>query len=157
MDATPISNQVLAAAVLRLFRPLVRVLLRHGIAFGAFETLAKQAYVDVALADFGLPGKRPSLSRVSILTGLTRKDVQRWARGEAEAAEALASERYNRAARVLAGWIRDARFHDAHGTPLPLPIDGDPGFSQETELKTVAFMRSPPRGSIGSQGRRHGA
>lgn len=134
MDAPTVSNQVLAAAVLRLLRPLVRVLLRHGIAFGAFEALAKQAYVDVALADFGLPGKRPSLSRVSILTGLTRKDVQRWARGEAEAAEALASERYNRAARVLAGWIRDPRFHDARGTPRPLPIDGDPSFSELVRL-----------------------
>ena len=45
--------------------------------FGAFEELAKHVYVQTAMEDFGIPGKKPTLSRASILTGLTRKDVQR--------------------------------------------------------------------------------
>ena len=40
------------AAVGRLLRPLVRVLLRNGMPFGAFADLAKQVYVDVAIKEF---------------------------------------------------------------------------------------------------------
>ena len=62
---------------MRLLRPLMRLMLRHAMPFSAFEELAKRVYVDVAMNDFALPGKKPSISRASILTGLTRKDVQR--------------------------------------------------------------------------------
>ena len=62
---------------MRLLRPLVRLLLRHAVPYGAFDTLARRVYVETALRDFALPGKKPSVSRASILTGLTRKEVQR--------------------------------------------------------------------------------
>ena len=68
-------NQVLKAineAVLQLLQPLVRLLLRHNVPFGAFEHLAKRAYITVAMRDFSLPGKKPTISRVSVLSGLTR-------------------------------------------------------------------------------------
>jgi Family of unknown function (DUF6502) len=37
-----------------------------------------------------------------------------------------ATDRYNRAARVMAGWIRDKDFHDKAGEPLALPVEGKP-------------------------------
>lgn len=77
MDADKRIQVALNAAVLKLLRPLCRLLLRHHVPFAAFEELAKHTYVQVALDDFGIPGKKPTLSRASILTGLTRKDVQR--------------------------------------------------------------------------------
>lgn len=116
------STAALRAATMRLLRPLVRLLLRHGVPFGAFQDIAKRVYVDVALNDFAIPGKKASAARASILTGLTRKDVQRLlTEPEPDAAET--SERYNRAARVLGGWRRDERFHDATGQPRPLSTD----------------------------------
>ena len=118
---------------MRLLRPLVRLLLRHAVPFGAFQEIAKRAYVDVALKDFAIPGKKPSAARASILTGLTRKDVQRLlTEPEPDAAET--SERYNRAARVLSGWLRDPNFHDAAGKPRPLSTDGVGDFPQLARL-----------------------
>ncbi|MBU6482901.1 MAG: hypothetical protein KGS09_20465 [Nitrospirae bacterium] len=38
-----------------------------------------------------------------------------------------ATDRYNRAARVIAGWVRDKEFHDQGGNPLALPIEGQKG------------------------------
>ena len=116
---------------MRLLRPLFRLLLRHQVPFGAFEELAKRAYVEVALNDFGIPGKKPSISRASILSGLTRKEVQRLlaTADDAAASDALDSERYNRAARVLTGWIRDGQYLDAKGQPKALSVDGDDGFA----------------------------
>lgn len=128
MDATHPLQQALAEAIARLLRPLCRVLLRHNVSFGAFEELAKRAYIDVALHEFGIPGKKPSISRASILSGLTRKEVQRLASLPRDAA-ATVGERYNRAARVLTGWARDRDFVDAAGTPLALPLNaGEPNF-----------------------------
>jgi len=66
-----------SAAVGRLIRPLVRILLRNGIPFGAFADIVKRVYVEVATEEFGLPGRKQSKSRVSILTGLSRKEVLR--------------------------------------------------------------------------------
>ena len=119
----------LNAAVLKLLRPLCRLLLRHNLPFGAFEELAKHVYVQVAMDEFGIPGKKPTLSRASILTGLTRKDVHRIV-AEPEPARAASDEGYNRAARVLTGWARDAEFHGAHGGPRALAFqDGEASFA----------------------------
>jgi hypothetical protein len=128
MDASNKLSSVLATAVLRLLEPLVRVLLRNGMSFNAFSDLARRAYVESAMREFGIPGKKQTVSRVSVLTGLSRKDVQRilGAQGIADSGEAR--ERYNRAARVIAGWVRDQEFADAAGEPAALAPDG-PGAS----------------------------
>jgi len=121
-------QNALANAVGHLLRPLVRLMLRHSMPFAAFEELAKKVYVDVALTEFTIPGKKPSMSRASILTGLTRKDVQRLI--DTDIAEsATTAEQYNRAARVLTGWVRDPDFVDARGQPRAIKIDGPMSFA----------------------------
>ncbi len=39
-------HKALSAGVMKLLRPLVRVLLRHGMPYGSFAELARKAYVD---------------------------------------------------------------------------------------------------------------
>jgi hypothetical protein len=131
MDSDARPHAALHAALATLLRPLFRLLLRHQVSFGAFEELAKRVYVEVALNDFGIPGKKPSISRASILSGLTRKEVQRLLASTSDlpSGETLDSERYNRAARVLTGWIRDSEYLDAKGQPKALSADGDDGFA----------------------------
>ncbi len=118
------TTNALSAAVTTLLRPLVRILLRNGVPYGVFADLAKRVYVDVATEKFALPGRKQSKSRVSILTGLSRKEVLRVQRLPAPD-DAGAAARYNRAARVVAGWVRDPRFKDENGAPRDLPTDGD--------------------------------
>ncbi|MFQ5994534.1 MAG: DUF6502 family protein [Acidiferrobacterales bacterium] len=115
---------VLSAAVRRLLHPLVRILLRCGIPYGLFADLAKQTYVDIASKEFEIPGRKQTVSRVSIITGLTRKEITRIRELEDRDA-AAAAERYNRAARVITGWIRDKRFADDDGQPALLPMEGE--------------------------------
>lgn len=115
------AGHALAAAIERVLHQLFRILLRNHMSFKAFVDIAKQTYVEVAAEDFGIPGKKTSVSRVALLSGLTRKEVQRLL--EAPAIEdAEAGERYNRAARVVAGWVRDADFSDADGNPKVLAL-----------------------------------
>ncbi len=116
-------QQILSLTILALLRPLVRILIRNGIAYGSFAELAKKTYVDVAFEDFAPDGKKQTISRVSALTGLTRKETRRL--HELDNTNADSNEqRYNRAVRVISGWVNDPRFLDADGEPALLPIEG---------------------------------
>ena len=119
----PRVGQALAAALARILHPMFRIVLRNNMSFKAFLDIAKRAYVEVAANEFHIPGKKQSVSRIALLSGLTRKDVQRLLEAPA-ANDSDAGERYNRAARVVAGWVRDKDFSDADGQPLALPQDG---------------------------------
>jgi hypothetical protein len=117
----PRVGQALTVAVERVLRPLFRILLRNHMSFKAFVDIAKHTYVEVAADEFGIPGKKTSVSRVALLSGLTRKEVQRLLDAPA-VDDAEAGERYNRAARVVAGWVRDPEFSDAEGNPKILTL-----------------------------------
>ncbi|HET7764106.1 MAG TPA: DUF6502 family protein [Burkholderiales bacterium] len=120
----PEISRALTAALQKILKPLFRILLRNNMSFKAFTDIAKRAYVEVATHDFGIPGKKQSVSRVALLSGLTRKEVQRLLELE-QPSDTEAGERYNRAARVVAGWVRDSDFSDASGNPRDLQISGD--------------------------------
>lgn len=122
------AQRVLETAVISLLRPLFRVLLRQSMSFIAFEEIAKRVFVEVAMKDFSIEGKAPSMSRAAILSGLTRKEVARLLAAEPGGDEGP-GERYNRAAKVLTGWQRDADFTEDDGTPRWLRDDGPRSFN----------------------------
>ncbi len=125
-------NKALSAALLRLLRPLVRLLLRNGVSYNGFAELAKWMYADVARKEFGVPGRKQTDSRVSVITGLTRKEVARL-KSIDTADDSVAAQQYHRAARVITGWLRDERYTTPRGAPAVLPFDADdsvPSFSE---------------------------
>jgi len=115
--------KLLSAAVLRVLRPLIRILLRNGVSYGTFSDFAKWVYVDVASKEFGIKGRKQTTSRVSVITGLSRKEVTR-VRKLPKPDDSASTERYNRAARVIAAWRRSSDFLDKKGRPAALPITG---------------------------------
>ena len=119
----------LQAPLARLVRPLVRLLVRAGITFPALCDLLRELYVNVAEYDFALPGKSQTDSRVSLLTGIHRKEVARL-RG-AGAPVSTVPAIVSRTSRILSRWTASAEFTDAEGRPLPLAraeSDGSPSF-----------------------------
>lgn len=123
-------KKILNASILKLLRPLVRLLLRNGVSYGDFADLSKWVFMDVASKEFGVPGRKQTVSRVSVITGLTRKEVSRLQKIEKPDDSAI-SHQYNRAARVIAGWMRDKRFLDSKGQPAHLHFDkGKHSFSE---------------------------
>lgn len=121
--ARPKPLQALSAATLQLLRPLVTILLRNNVSHRTFAELAKLVYVEVANAEFGIAGKKQTTSRIAILTGLTRKEVQRLL-AQPPDTEPVSAEEYHRASRVITGWVRDPDFGDGKGHPHPLPMEG---------------------------------
>jgi hypothetical protein len=82
--------------------------------------------VDLAKEEFGIGEKQATVSRIAILTGLTRKEVQALLAHPTND-DGSAEGEYNRAARVIAGWLRDSKFSDGRGHPTPLPLEGKRG------------------------------
>ena len=121
--ARPKPLQALSAATLQLLRPLVTILLRNNVSHRTFAELAKLVYVEVANAEFGIAGKKQTTSRIAILTGLTRKEVQRLL-AQPPDTEPVSAEEYHRASRVITGWVRDPDFGDVKGHPHPLRMEG---------------------------------
>jgi hypothetical protein len=102
----------------------VRLLIRSGITFPAVTELLRELYVNVAEHDFALPAKEQTDSRVSLLTGIHRKEVRRL-RG-AGAPVNTVPVTVSRTSRILARWLADPAFTDSDRRPLPLPRSAEP-------------------------------
>lgn len=109
----------LLQAVVRLLRPLARLLMSHGISFPAFAEMVKGVYVDVAVRDFHDDVGPVTDSRVSVLSGIHRRDVKRLR------AEYLQPQptppAISLGAQVVARWCADPRYLDNQRRPAPLP------------------------------------
>ncbi len=133
----PLDTTRLQAALVRVLRPLVRLLVRRGITFPALCDILRELYVNVAEYDFALPGKEQTDSRVSLLTGIHRKEVRRL-RGAGAPVSAVPAS-LSRTSRILARWLAGRDTTDAEGHPLPLPrvaAAGRPSFEALVESVT---------------------
>lgn len=119
------NRNVIVKAIIRILTPLVKVLLRNGISYGSFAEVAKQTFVNVAMNDFTIKGRKQTISRVSVITGLNRKEVKRLSESIAAQTDLEQDEKYNRAARVIAGWRREAAYLKGIGRSSELPIEGE--------------------------------
>lgn len=117
-------------AIKVLLRPLVRGLIAHGVTLPGMTALLKHIYVEAA-EDFRMSTKRLTDSRVSLLTGVHRKDVKR-IRDQERATFAL-SNAANIGAQVVALWTGDARYLDDTGAPAALPRMGAGSFEELVE------------------------
>jgi hypothetical protein len=118
-------KSAIRSAVLRLLDPLVKWLLEAGIGVADFLPLVKIAYVRAASERGSVSGAepgRPNVSRIAVITGMTRVEVA--AILESGAAERPHDHGRQRAERVLSGWWNDSNFHDDLGQPAILPVQG---------------------------------
>ena len=132
----------LARATVNIFEPLARLLLRYGISYKTCAQWLRWCYVDVAQRYFRLAGRKQSKSRIAVLTGLSRVEVDRLLNSPRPEAVAT-DEPFHRGARVLAGWAHDSDFTDQQGEPRVLAFDE--GQISFTELVNRYSGGAPPR------------
>lgn len=117
----------LLSAFRRLLQPLIRILIRNGVSYYEFNEVVKGVFVEVAERDFSLPGRESSMSRIAILSGLSRKEVARQKGVLASGNLFEAASNLNRVTRVLVGWHSDPEFTGPYGMPIELPFESDDG------------------------------
>jgi len=119
-----------------LMRPLVRVLIAHGISAPAFYKLMKAVYVDVAHKDFRIGSEPPTDSRITLLTGVHRRDVRAILSDDTDSWETRRSKTAMFAT-VLGQWLSRRGYQDAGGAPLPLARKAENGPSFEALVSDI--------------------
>lgn len=116
-------NSILNESALKILRPLVRVMIRNGVSSGNFEELVRKSYVDEAFSTGRKNQLKTTISSVSAQTGLSRKEVKRLTRLN-DTHHTDIEQKYNRAVRVISGWVNDGKFTDSSGKTKSLAMDG---------------------------------
>ena len=101
----------------KVLRPLVRLMLSQGINYTMVLEDLKSVFVSVAEEEFQIEGKLQTNSRITLLTGVHRKDVQR-IRDEGGSEQ---EPPYSLSAQIFGLWLGDAKYLDEIGQPIPLP------------------------------------
>lgn len=101
----------------KVLRPLVRLMLSQGINYTMVLEDLKRVFVSVAEEEFQIEGKLQTNSRITLLTGVHRKDVQRIRDEGDEEIEPPNSL----TAQIFGLWLGDAKYLDEIGQPVALP------------------------------------
>ncbi len=138
MPVNPQSNTgapppLLVSAIKKILRPLVKLMLSYQITYPYLIGILKSIYVDVAENEFQVDDKRPSDSRINLLTGVHRKDVKRL---RAEGSEKFEiPENISIGAQLVGEWLGSKEFIDSKGKPRTLPLK--PGAGKDICFDTL--------------------
>jgi hypothetical protein len=117
-------KNAIVSACREFMTPVVRLLLKNGIGYREFSEICKSIFVEVASDDYGIRGRKTNMSRVAVMTGLSRKEIRK-IRDTMESGESVAVSRTRRPELVLSLWHTDAEFLDSRHRPKPISFDGD--------------------------------
>ncbi|MBN2700700.1 MAG: hypothetical protein JXR29_04520 [Methylothermaceae bacterium] len=137
-------NEAIQSAAAAILRPLVRFLIGHGWTYGAMAEMLKVLCVEEAGRQQDPTAAALTDSKVSLLSGVHRKEVSRirqeLAAGGSE--ELPLRHGVNVAAQLVALWVSRPDCQDEQGQPLALPLRADKGPSVEALARQIkADMR----------------
>jgi hypothetical protein len=110
----------LVKALQRVLYPLVRLMLAKGVTYPYLAELLKTVFVSVAEREFRIEGKPQTDSRISLLSGVHRKDVRRLRLAAREPTE-IVPNAVSLGAQLVAAWTGTPQYLNDQGHPLPLP------------------------------------
>ena len=115
-------SSVILHSVLHLLKPVVRLMLRHGVAYPAFAAALKQVFLSAAQDEIKASGMAQTDSAVSLLSGLHRRDVRNLTRADdpAPAPQAFAGL----ASQVVARWLSQDLYLDENQAPIAIARAG---------------------------------
>lgn len=127
----------------RVLKPLVRFAVARRLSIQVMVDILKRLYISVSQEEFSLPSKRLTDSRISLLTGLQRKDIKAIRNSDEQLVKVASSSGI--LPRIVAAWQNEPDYQDEDGKPLPLQKLGkSPSFealvamiSQDTHPRTA--------------------
>ncbi len=136
-DTTP-----LLQALKAMLRPVARLLIARGVGLPVIVAALKEVLVEVAAREFRLDGREPSDSRISLLTGVHRKDVRAI---RDHGAPLSPPGRGGLAATVLGRWLAGRETTDGEGRPRILPRSAPAGTASFESLVASVSTDLRPR------------
>jgi hypothetical protein len=137
-------SKALNKTIGRMLRPLVKLLMHQGITYTGVIPLLKETYVEVAIKEeaFQLDNKRQTDSRISLLTGVHRKEVKRireklgYPFSEKEIKASISAQ-------IMAKWLGHPDYADDHGEPRPLQRSHGQKLSFENLVFSISRDKHP--------------
>jgi hypothetical protein len=149
-----IPEDALVVTIRRLLRPIVRRLLSWGVSYPVVDRVVRALFVEVAEEDLALPRKRVTDSRVSLVTGIHRKEIARLRRQPRTERNAAPLET-SVVTRVIGRWLASPPFVDGKGRARPLPYEAQPrGMASFTRLVSESGFDGPVRSVLDEMLRR---
>ena len=105
----------------RVLRPLIRILVRSGVRYDEFLELVRGVYVESAARDGLGDATKPTRAKISISTGVPRRDVDRFIDNDG-ALPAAPKTLTKTLAEILNIWHTDPQFVGPYGIPLELEV-----------------------------------
>jgi len=99
-------------------------MLRSGVGVDAFVQAAQGAFIEAAIAELFPPPSRINISRLSVATGIPRRDISAYLRSKQIPEPQMEHLKGNPAVRVLRGWSTDPVFYNGKGQPTELHVRG---------------------------------
>lgn len=115
-----------------IIRPVARFCIKHSFTIKELLEGAKIAMLEVATEELEKAGEKVNISRLSVVTGIHRRDVMRLSREGDNLGESQ-----NLISRILGQWEQDPRFLTGGGVPRVLSAEGD-----QSEFKTLVELVS---------------
>jgi hypothetical protein len=140
MQKTP--REQLLDTYRRVLRPLVRILVRSGVRYDEFLELIRRVYVETAVRDGLGDGVPLTRARVSISTGVARRDVDRFIDKEDDLPP-LGKSMTRTLMEVLHKWHTDPQFVGPYGIPLELEMNSPKGRSFRELVQFVNLSVNP--------------
>jgi Family of unknown function (DUF6502) len=128
----------LGRALRKVLRPLVHLMMVRGIHYSYLSDLIKSLMVEIADRDFQIDGKPSTDSRVSLISGVHRKDVKRLRQGGSVRDDDLPSV-VSLGAQLVGQWLGKPEYLDEAGNPKPLPRYASEGGAQSFEGLVVGI------------------
>jgi hypothetical protein len=122
MGAAPRATTLLPP-VRRVLQPLVRLLIRAGVTFPMLADLLRGLYVEVALREVLGDARSRTDSRISLITGIHRKEIRHLRESEAPLDDIPAA--LGHSSLIVARWLGTPATSDGAGGPRPLPRTAD--------------------------------
>jgi len=101
-------------------------MLASGMTYPLVAEVMKGLFVEVADREFRLTPRPPNDSRVSLVSGVHRKDVRRF-RSAGQRTDEVVPDTVSFGGRLVTAWLTDERFLDTNGQPRPLSKISSPG------------------------------
>ncbi len=115
--------KIILDASLVLLKPLIRLMLKHGITYTTFTAALKKCFVEAAINDLTEKQKATTDSAISLLSGIHRRDIRNLTR-LADSAPTSLRKPISASAQLVAKWMSHADFLDTQDRPLTLQRSG---------------------------------
>jgi hypothetical protein len=122
----------------RVLRPLVRILVRAGVRYDEVLELLRRVFVETAVRDGLGDGVPLTRARISISTGVPRRDVDRFIDKEDELPP-VGKSMTRTLMEVLHKWHTDPQFVGPYGIPLEIEMNSPKGRS----FKELVYFVNP--------------